>query len=103
MFLLFGAFFGKRFRAVKFIHIAALIFAVTIQIFGWYCPLTHLEVWLRQKHDPLLAYRGSFVIHYLEKIVYLELTPGLIFVLTLILISVSAFVYTKDKRGNKKA
>jgi len=101
MFLLFGAFIGKRLRAVKFIHIAGLIFAVIIQIFGWYCPLTHFEFWLRQKHDPLLTYRGSFIIHYIEKIVYLELTPGIIFVLTLILISVSAFVYTKDKRRNR--
>jgi hypothetical protein len=50
----------------------------------------------------LLVYKGSFIIHYMEKIVYLELTPGIIFVLTLILISVSAFVYTKDKRGNKE-
>jgi len=102
MFLLFGAFIGKRVRAVKFIHIVGLIFAVILQIFGWYCPLTHLEVWLRQKHDPLLTYRGSFIIHYMEKIVYLELTPGIIFVLTLILISVSAFVYMKDKRRNRE-
>ena len=103
MFLLFGAFIGKMFRAVKFIHIAGLIFAVIMQIVGWYCPLTHLEFWLRQKHDPLLTYRGSFIIHYMEKIVYLELTPGIIFVLTLILIFFSAFVYKKDKRRNRKA
>jgi hypothetical protein len=98
MFLLFGAFIGRRFRAVKFIHITGLIFAVIMQVFGWYCPLTHLEVWLREHHDSLLSYRGSFIIHYLEKIVYLELTPGMIFVLTLILISFSAFVYSKNKR-----
>lgn len=103
IFLLFGAFIGKKFRAVKFIHIAGLIFAVIIQIFGWHCPLTHLEVWLRQHHDPLLSYSGSFVINYLGKIVYVELTPGIIFVLTLILITVSAFVYSKDKRRNREA
>jgi hypothetical protein len=51
----------------------------------------------------LLTYRGSFIIHYIEKIVYLELTPGIIFMLTLILISVSAFVYTKDARRKMKA
>jgi len=99
MFLLLGAFIGRKFRAIKYLHIAGLCFAVIIQIFGWYCPLTHLEVWLRQRHDPFIMHRGSFLIHYIERIVYLELTPGTIFVLTVILIVVSAFLYTK---GSKK-
>ncbi len=102
VFLLLGAFIGKKYWTVKILHIAGLVFAVIIQIFGWYCPLTHLEVWLRQRHDPFLTYSGSFIIHYLEKLVYIELTPGIIFVLTLILISVSTFLYTKDKRINRE-
>ena len=100
VFIIFGVFIGRKIRVLKLLHIAGLIFAVIIQIFGWYCPLTHLEVWLRQKHDPLLTYKGSFLIHYIEKIVYLELAPATIFVLTIILISVSAFVYMKESRKN---
>lgn len=99
IFLLFGAIIGRKFRAVKYLHIAGLGFAVIMQIFGWYCPLTHLEVWLRQRHEPLLTYRGSFLIHYVERIVYVELTPGIIFVLTIILIVASVFLYRK---GNKR-
>jgi hypothetical protein len=102
VFLLFGAFIGRKYRALKYLHIAGLCFAVIIQIFRWYCPLTHLEIWFRQKHDPSLTYRGSFLIHYVERIVYLELTPGTIFVLTAILIAVSAYLYKKGSKKNSK-
>jgi hypothetical protein len=69
LFLIFGVFWGIRNRKVKVIHIFALAFAIIIQVFNWYCPLTHLEVWLRAKHDPSMSYAGSFITHYIEKIV----------------------------------
>jgi hypothetical protein len=97
LFLVFGAFIGRRHFWVKILHIGGLGFAVIMQIFGWYCPLTHLEVWLRQRQNPMLTYRGSFIIHYIEKIVYIELSPWIIFVLTLILIAASAYIYLKRK------
>ncbi len=93
LFLICGAFIGRRYRLVKIFHMAGLGFAVIMQIYGWYCPLTHLEMWLRQKHDPSLTYSGSFIIHYIEKVIYIQLSPGIIFVLTLIMIVASGFVY----------
>lgn len=97
VFLIFGVFIGKKYRAVKIFHIAGLGFAVVIQIFGWYCPLTHLEIWLRQRHNPLLTYSGSFIVYYMEKLIYIELTPGIIFVLTLFLVSISTYIYSVQK------
>ncbi len=99
VFLISGVFIGRKVRSVKILHIAALGFAVIMQIFGWYCPLTHLEFWLRQRHDPALAYSGSFIIHYVEKIVYIQLSPVIIFVLTLILVVMTTYIYFK---GNGK-
>jgi len=96
IFLICGVFVGKRYRALKRFHIAGLGFAVTMQVFGWYCPLTYLEIWLRERHDPSLTYSGSFIIHYVEKIVYINLSTSVIFVLTLILVLVSAYLYFKD-------
>ncbi len=97
VFLIFGAFIGKRYLAVKIFHIAGLGFAVIIQILGWYCPLTYLEVWLRQRHNPLLTYSGSFIVYYMEKLIYIELSPTIIFVLTLILIPISTYLYSVRK------
>jgi hypothetical protein len=97
VFLIFGAFPGRKYRIITIFHVAGLVFSVIMQIFGWYCPLTHLEIWLRQKHDPMLAYKGSYIIHYVEKIVYLQLSPVIIFVLTVILIGVTIYIYSIKK------
>src|SRR3989337_3772653 len=93
LFLFFGAFWGIRNRAVKIFHISGLAFAFIIQIFDWYCPLTHLEFWLRSKHDPALAYTGSFIIYYVEKTVYLELSRPLILIFTLFLCGLNVWFY----------
>jgi hypothetical protein len=98
LFLIFGMFLGKRYKPVKILHIAGLGFAVTMQIFGWYCPLTHLELWLRKRHDTSLTYSGSFIIRYTEKLVYIELSPMVIFVMTLTLAGMSAYWYLKKGR-----
>jgi hypothetical protein len=98
LFLLFGAFWGIKNRKAKIIHIAGLTFAVTIQVFDWYCPLTHLETWLRSQYEPTLSYTGSFIIHYIEKIVYIELPRSLIFVLSIVLCAINAWLYGRKKK-----
>ncbi len=95
VFLIFGGFLGRKNKVVRYFHTFGLAFAVIIQIFGWYCPLTLLEVWLRSKHDPSVAYKGSFIIHYLEKLIYIEISPLILFLITLFLIGVNFFVYKK--------
>lgn len=101
LFLIFGALIGRRYRGVKRFHIAGLLFAITIQVFGWYCPITYLEVWLRRLHKPGEAYSGSFIIHYMEKFVYIELSSGIIFILTLFLVVFSIIVYLYRPAGKE--
>ncbi len=101
-FLLFGAFAGIRYRVMKYIHIGGLGFSIFMQAMDWYCPLTHLEFWLRNRHEPGLAYQGSFIAHYAEKIIYLDVTPLAIRTATLALCAVNACVYlwaTRTKAG----
>ena len=70
-------------------HLAGIIYVAILTIQGKYCPLTILENDLRGKYDAELAYPGSFVIHYIEKIVYPE-ANFLIFVIPTIIIAVFA-------------
>jgi hypothetical protein len=98
IFLFLGALWGVKNRIVKIFHIVGLVFAFAIQILDWYCPLTHLEVWLRSKHASALTYTGSFIIHYVEEIVYIELSRTLILVLTLILCGFNAWLYLRKSR-----
>jgi len=97
LFLISGALLGVRNKAIKYIHLSGLLFAILIQIFGWYCPLTHLEVWLRSKHDPAMAYAGSFIIHYLERLVYLEISPIGVLVATIGLVIFNSWLYLRKR------
>ena len=97
LFLFLGAFWGVKNKAVKIFHISGLLFAFLMQIFDWYCPLTHLEVWLRSKHNPDLTYTGSFIIYYVEKIVYLEISHSLLILFTILLCGTNAWLYFGKK------
>jgi len=93
LFLIFGAIWGRRNPTIRIIHISGLAFTIIIQVFDWYCPLTDIEVWLRSKQDKALSYTGSFIINYIEKIVYLEVSRELIFALSIVLCGINAWLY----------
>ncbi len=104
IFLIAGAYWGGKYRTVMTVHGAGLVFAVVSQIFGWYCPLTHIEVWLKEKQHPSLAYPGSFIAHYAEKLVYIEVAPVIVFALTLVLVCVNVCIYRNAfKKTGKEA
>jgi hypothetical protein len=100
LFLIAGVYWGSRYRLVMLIHGAGLLFALISQLFGWYCPLTLLEVWLREKHNAAQAYPGSFIAHYAEKLVYIDISPAVIFILTIALVGATVWIYW---RGFRKA
>lgn len=102
VFLIIGAIPGVRYPVAKMIHGAGLAFSVIIQIFGWYCPLTHLEVWLRIRHDPMYSYTGSFISHYIEQIVYLEVSRRTVFIITILLIVVNVWIYWRGRKKTTK-
>lgn len=99
VFLIFGVFLGVKYKVIKIFHIAGLAFAFIIQIFDWYCPLTHVEIWLRAKHNPALTYTGSFIVHYIEKAIYIELPRYTIFILTIILCGFNAWMYLRKRQN----
>ncbi len=96
-FLVFGAIPGARWAWVKWTHLAALAFSVLLQVFGWICPITHLEVWLRRAGGAQ-PYEGSFIGHYLERIVYAPLPPYAVLLGTLAVIAVTLWVYFGRRR-----
>lgn len=92
LFLIGGAVIGRRVRWVMWTHLAALGYSVLLQVFSWICPLTYLELWLWNR-TPSGSYSGSFIAHYLEQLIYMDIPRGLVFVLTGIVIVTSTVVY----------
>jgi hypothetical protein len=92
LFLIGGALIGRRVRRVMWLHLGALTYSVLLQSFNWICPLTYLELWLWNR-TPSGSYSGSFIAHYLEKLIYMDIPRGLVFALTVAVIIISAVVY----------
>ena len=73
VFLIFGLGFALIKPKIAFVHMAGLLFALIMNLMGWYCPLTYLENYLISLHDLGSTYSGSFVATYLGHIIYPDL------------------------------
>ena len=71
-----GGFLVLRWPRLAWIHVPCLVWGVAIVIGGWICPLTPLELALRERAG-LPLYSGGFLDQYLMPWVYPEaLGPG---------------------------
>jgi len=75
--VIFGAFFTRGRPRVAALHVATLVYGMIVEIFGFWCPLTALETWLEVRGN-LPAYRGPFLLHYLDMVVYPDIPPNLL-------------------------
>lgn len=94
LFLIGGAAIGRRVLWVRTLHLAGLGYSVLLQLNGWICPLTDLELWLRTRGGTS-AYSGSFVAHYFERLVYLEVEPAWVLLATGAIVGGSVAVYLR--------
>jgi Protein of Unknown function (DUF2784) len=75
--VIFGAFFTRGRPRLAALHLATLMYGMIIEIFGFWCPLTALETWL-EACGQVSAYRGPFLLHYLDAVVYTDIPPNLL-------------------------
>ncbi|MDX1634469.1 MAG: DUF2784 domain-containing protein [Marinobacter sp.] len=76
LFILFAVFGGLLVlwrRWLVWLHLPAMAWAALVVTMGWVCPLTPLEVQLRQTAGDA-GYSGGFIEHYLVLLIY---PPGL--------------------------
>jgi hypothetical protein len=53
---------------------------------------------LRSKHNSALTYTGSFILYYLEKMVYIELSRFVVLLFTIFLCGFNLWIYLKKKK-----
>ena len=71
VFAVFGGLLAARWRRLVWIHLPAVIWAVIVEFFGWVCPLTPLENWLRRRGGQA-GYPSDFIAHYILPVLYPE-------------------------------
>jgi len=64
-----GGFLTLKWRRFVWIHLAAVIWAVIVELLGWVCPLTPLENWLRSRAGEVV-YNSDFIARWLFPMLY---------------------------------
>jgi len=106
-FLTIGAlFFREKFFdywLFRSLHLLGILYVASLSLLGKYCPLTILENHFRSRYGASSAYSGSFIVHYLEKLIYPEVNPLIIQIPTLLIALFTILVFIikppKKKRG----
>ncbi|MEM2983019.1 MAG: DUF2784 domain-containing protein [Candidatus Bathyarchaeia archaeon] len=83
-------------------HLIGFLIVVGFELAGLLCPLTYLEIWLRNKQDPESAYFGSFIAHYIEKIIYWEVPMELILLPTCAIAILTLLIFLISPPNRKK-
>lgn len=71
VFVVLGGLLVLRWPRVAWVHVPVALYGAVIEFVGFVCPLTPLEVWLRQRGGEA-GYTGGFIEHYFTAALYPE-------------------------------
>lgn len=86
LWVVFGALVARSHPILRWLHIASLVWGILTELL-LPCPLTLLENWLETQAG-VQPYRGGFLLHYMDKLVYPQISAT---VLTIAGLLVCAF------------
>jgi hypothetical protein len=93
LFVVFGGLLAFRWPRVAYVHVPIALYGVTIELLGFVCPLTPLEIWLR-RHGGQAGYEGGFIEHYITAALYpTGLTREIQYALAGLVFAINAIVY----------
>ena len=94
LWVIFGAVFTRRRPILRFLHIASLLWGVLAEILPWSCPLTIAENLLEARAG-VQPYRGGFLFHYLDALVYPNISPTALTVAAVIVCLANLGIYAR--------
>jgi hypothetical protein len=77
LWVILGALLTRQHPILGGFHIISLVYGIVIEVAPWPCPLTLLEQWLQGKAG-VTPYTESFLVHYLESLVYPDVSQSLL-------------------------
>ena len=89
LFVVFGGVGVLRWKRLILAHLPAAVWGVVIELAGWICPLTYLENYLYSLYNRQLAYAGSFIGQYLQKLIYLDLDEAYLRIAAVIWVAIN--------------
>jgi hypothetical protein len=94
LWVIFGAFLTRSRPILRWLHIVCLVWGVLVELLPWPCPLTLLENYLESKVG-IQPYQGGFLLHYLDKLVYPDISATLLTVAGVIVCAMNLAFYLR--------
>jgi len=94
LWVIVGAAFTRGRPWLTAVHVASLTWGIIAEIGPWPCPLTLLEQHCETAAG-WAAYHGSFLLHYLQAVVYPDFPNGLIVAAGLMVCGINLLVYAR--------
>jgi len=95
--VIFGTLVTRRCRWLARLHIASVAYGIVIEAGPWPCPLTFLENWFEARAG-VTPYRGPFLVHYLDALVYPNVSPRLLVWAAVVVALFNAWIYFRRRR-----
>jgi Protein of Unknown function (DUF2784) len=95
LWVIFGALLTRSRPILRWLHIASLVWGILTELLPWPCPLTVLENWLEAKAG-VQPYQGGFLLHYLDKVVYPDISATCLTVAGVIICALNLAFYGRQ-------
>ena len=95
LWVIFGTVLTRFRPVVRWLHIASLIWGILTELLPWPCPLTELENWFEAKAG-IQPYQGGFLLHYLNKLVYPDISSTFLTVIGVLVCVLNLALYGRQ-------
>ncbi len=95
LWVVFGALLTRSRPVLRWLHIASLVWGILTELLPWPCPLTDLENWFEAKAG-VQPYQGGFLLHYLDKLVYPDISATVLTAAGVIICALNLALYGRQ-------
>ena len=92
LWVVFGALITRSRPVLGWLHIGSLVWGIITELLPWPCPLTVLENWFEARAG-VQPYQGGFLLHYLDKLVYPDISTTFLTVAGVIICALNLAFY----------
>jgi hypothetical protein len=100
--VIFGALWTRGRPVWTTLHLLALVWGIIVEVSPWPCPLTLAESYFETRAG-LAAYQGSFLLHYLDAIVYPNLPLWIVTSAGVSVCAVNLAIYARRWRSRRRS
>jgi hypothetical protein len=93
--VVFGAWLTRSRPVLRWLHIGSLVWGILTELLPWPCPLTLLEDSLERRAG-IEPYQGGFLLHYLDKLVYPDISANLLTITAVIVCVANLTFYARQ-------